>query len=120
MPCLTSNVNSRPPSKPKPKKPERKTKERIKVAQQVVKVSPPFGEGERTPISENPGLVFYENDSEGEDAPMINGSISSMTPKVKIFLPSSGLKETLTALLGSGCTRCVISLPTVKNSWAAV
>lgn len=59
--------------------------------------------------------VFYESDSEGEDEPMVSGTILPMTATVVILMSSSGVRGTLTALLDSGCTRCLLSPQVVEK-----
>lgn len=90
-----------------------KSKEKTKVAKQVVEVSSPSSEGERTLIPEKP--VFYESDSKEEDDPMATGPISPMTTSVELFVPSSGVRETTTALLDFGCSKCMVSMQTVEK-----
>lgn len=101
-------------SQPKPKKTSKKTKEKIRVAQ-VVEVSPKSSKGEETPIPGKSGPVFYENDSEGEDDPMVSGTITPLTAQGEVVVPSqSGARGGgFMALLYLGCTQCLISLKTV-------
>lgn len=79
------------------------------------KISSQSSKRETPPIHDKIGLVFYESDSKREDDPMVNGIIIPMTIWVEIHVPSSGIMEVLTALLDSGCTRCLISLQTLEK-----
>lgn len=80
-----------------------------------MEVSPQYSEGEGTPTLSIPGPVFYKNNSEGEDDLIVSGAITPLTAQVEVLEPQTGARGVFTALLGSGCTCCTVSLQTVEK-----
>lgn len=85
------------------------------MAAQVIEFSPPESEGEGTPTEEELMMTLYDSDSEGEDNPMVSGPVKPFAAKVDIVASRSGARGVVKALINSGCTRCLISQPTVRN-----
>lgn len=55
-----------------------------------MEVAPKSSEGEGTLTPRKLGPVFYESDSEGEDDPIVSGTITLMTAQVGVVVPQSG------------------------------
>lgn len=49
--------------------------------------------------------MIYESNNEGEDDPMVSETIT----------PHLGVKGVIKALIGSGCTRCLVNQQTVQK-----
>lgn len=67
--------------------------------------SPKSGGGTLTPLEKDPG----PSNSDFKDDPLISRLIEPVTLPQELWIPSSGRKVRLKALLDSGCTRCLIS-----------
>lgn len=62
----------------------------------------PNSEGERALTGEDPKLTLYENNSEGENDPMISKVINPLSAQVEIIVPHLRVKGK--SLIDSGCT----------------
>lgn len=76
----------------KPKKLSSKGKEKSRAACQVVEVLPQNSEGEGTLAAEHLQRNLYENNSKGEDNPMVSETTSPLLAQVEIGVPHSGVK----------------------------
>lgn len=110
-----SSIGTTSPGQTKAGKAPNEAKRDDLAGQHIAEMSPQSSERETTPTHNKPNLVFYESNSEGEDDPMVSGTIIPMTARVEIQVPSSGVRGVFMALLDSRCTQCLISLRTVQK-----
>lgn len=78
-----------------------------------IEFAPSSSDGKGTPTKRIKTIL--ESDSGGEDDPIVSGTIIPMTIRVEVTVASSGCKGLLTALLDSGCTRCLVSTGVVEK-----
>lgn len=63
-----------------------------RMGQQVIESSPQSSKEEKIPTNPGKGPVFYENNSEGKDNPIVSGTIIPMMARVEIVVPSLGAR----------------------------
>lgn len=109
----------RPASTPgAPSHPKTPNKERSGGAREAVQVSPESSDGEGSPTPDQPGVVFCEIDSQGEDRPTVSGATPHWLPRWGWWESPSqkrGRGRPFAALLESGCSRCFIGLKAVDS-----
>lgn len=106
-----------PATKPEVKTPELtkpwkklcSVKERGKFAHQVIEVSPPTS-GELSPGAPDTDGLRHD---EGEDNPMVWEAIHPFAILSRIVAPKTGAQREVDTIIDTGCTRCLIKLPTV-------
>lgn len=98
------------PESAKSRKPPHKTMEKGKFVHQAIEISPPPNGEEGTPAQ---GFTLYDSDNEGKDNPLVSETICRFIIKSKLAVPKTGAQGEVEAIIDTGCTRCLISLPTV-------
>lgn len=78
---------------------------------QAVELPPPTQGGEGAPV-ENLQLPAPYDSNNGEDE-MVSRPIPPFAIAAKIIVPKTRVQTDLNVLIDYGCTRCLISLPTV-------
>lgn len=83
------------------------------MAHQVGEVSSPSSEGEGTPTEEDQKPAPYESNDEGEEDLMVSGAVCPFSILLRIVVPKTGDQGDLEALIDSGCTHWLMSMPMV-------
>lgn len=97
------------------KKPPKKGKEKLWAVTQIVENSPPENGEDGTPAKEEPLMVLYNSEREGEDNLMVSGPVNHFEVKVSIKAPHSGTKGVVKAFIDSGSSHCLISQTMVQK-----
>lgn len=112
--ALAPVPQARNPTPAKLRRPPWKPTEKGKFVCEAIKVSPPEGE-EGTPAPEATLTTACDSDDDSETDPMVSKAIHPFVIKLRIVVPRTGTQGDIEAIIDTGCTRCLTSLPTVQK-----